>query len=251
MKTRKVRSSFTWTADSCNTKYFDSLIAILNKVNIPKNTGAFIRPRFTRKKGVCEKILIKDCALDDFHSGKDYLQLVLGRWLITSNCFTDCVNYFAMAMNKWSFFKNDTFIHHMIHNEFFYKKYNKLPLDPIFPIRIVLSNKFLIPPHRMRKTTQFIKDYGYDFFKGKAISDKIVKLIESKHPELMKQITKTLPLSHVISRELCLLKQDHLYFYVVKKNDQKLYKPYVLISEKPLTFIQTQYKASDYVFEYL
>ena len=103
----------------------------------------------------------------------------------------------------------------------------------------------------MRKTTQFIKDYGYDFFKGKAISDKIVKLIESKHPELMTQITKTLPLSHVISRELCLLKQDHLYFYVVKKNDQKLYKPYVLISEKPLTFIQAHYNTTDYVFEYL
>ena len=156
-----------------------------------------------------------------------------------------------MAMNKWSFFKNDVFIHHMLKNNFFYHKYNKLPLDPVFPIRIVLSNDFLIPEHRVRKTMNFIKEYGYDFFKGKAISDRIVKLIYEKHPEITKQITKTLPLSHVISRELCLLNQEHLYFYKVKHNDSKLYKPYVLLSEKPLSEIEKLYRDKNYTFEYL
>gem|GEM_PF-3938493 len=156
-----------------------------------------------------------------------------------------------MAMNKWSFFKNDVFIHHMLHNNFFYKKYNLLPIDPVFPIRIVLSNDFLIPEHRVKKTTNFIKEYGYDLFKGKAISDRIVKLIMDKYPEISKEITKTLPLSHVISRELCLLKEKNLYFYKVKQNDYKLYKPYVLVSEKPLSEINKIYTDNKYTFEYL
>ena len=249
--TRKIRKSFTWDKSSCNKRYFKSLVDILHEVKTPNNTGKYIRPRFTRKKKFCSKLKIKDCALDDFHSGDKYLQIILGRWMITSNCFTTCKNYFAMAMNKWSFFKNDAFIYHMIHNNFFYKKYNSLPLDPIFPIRIVLSNDFLIPPHRIKNTTNFIKEYGYDFFKGKAISNRILKLIEDKHPELTKEITKTLPLSHVISRELCLLNEEDLYFYVVKHNDYKLYKPYVLISEKPISEIKKVYSGTKYTFEYL
>ena len=251
MSTRKIRKSFTWNKSSCNKKYFKGLIEVLDKVKIPKNTGKYIRPRFTRKKKTCNKLKIKDCILDDFHSGDKYLQIILGRWMITSNCFTNCKNYFAMAMNKWSFFKNDVFIHYMINNNYFYKKYNLLPIDPVFPIRIVLSNDFLIPPHRMKKTTQFIKEYGYDFFKGKAISDRVIKIIEDKHPELTKQITKTLPLSHVISRELCLLEANNLYFYKVKHNEHTLYMPYILISEKPLSEINNIYKNKNYTFEYL
>jgi hypothetical protein len=203
------------------------------------------------KKTFCNKLKIKDCLLDDFHSGNKYLQIILGRWMITSNCFTTCRNYFAMAMNKWSFFKNDVFIHHMIHNNFFYKKYNSLPLDPVFPIRIVLSNDFLIPEHKVKNTLNFIKEYGYDFFKGKAISDRIIKLIMDTHPELTKKITKTSPLSHVISRELCLLNEENLYFYKVKDKSYKLYKPYVLLSEKPLTEITKIYSGTKYIFEYL
>uniref|UniRef100_A0A6C0K484 Uncharacterized protein n=1 Tax=viral metagenome TaxID=1070528 RepID=A0A6C0K484_9ZZZZ len=247
MSTRKIRKSFTWAKKSCDSKYFKSLINILDEDKIPKNTGEFIRPGFTRKKKFCNKLKIKECMLDDFHSGDKYLQIILGRWMITSNCFTNCKNYFAMAMNKWSFFKNDVFIHHMLRNNFFYKKYNSLPLDPVFPIRIVLSNDFLIPEHRVKKTTNFIKEYGYDFFKGKAISGRILNLIMDKHPEITKEITK----SHIISRELCLLNEENLYFYKVKHNDYKLYKPYVLISEKSLSEINEIYSDNKYTFEYL
>lgn len=251
MATRKIRKSFTWNKSSCNSKYFKTLINVLNKVKIPSNTGDYIRPRFTRRKKYCKDLKIKDCQLDDFHSGDKYLQIILGRWMITSNCFTTCKNYFAMAMNKWSFFKNDTFIHHMINNNFFYKQYNKLPLDPIFPIRIVISNDFLIPPHRIKKSTNFIKEYGYDFFKGKAISDRVIKLISEKYPELTKQITKTLPLSHVISRELCILNEENLHFYIVKEKNYQLYKPYVLISKHPISYIREKYSKTNYIFEYL
>jgi hypothetical protein len=246
MTTRKLRKSFTWTKKSCDSKYFKSLIDILNKVKIPNNTGHYIRPKFTRKKKYCNNLKIKDCKLDDFHSGDKYLQIILGRWAITSNCFTTCNNYFAMALNKWSFLKNDAFIYHMLHNNFFYKKYNTLPLDPIFPIRIVLSNDFLIPEHRVKKTTNFIKEYGYDFFKGKAISDRILKEIITKHPELTTHITKT-----VISRELCILKEKNLYFYKVKQRNHKLYRPYVFVSEKPIIEIKKLYTNTNYIFEYL
>lgn len=247
MRTRKVRKSFTWNKSSCDKKYFKTLTKLLNEVKIPENTGEYIRPKFTRKKTFCSKLKIKDCTLDEFHSGEKYLQIVLGRWSITSNCFTTCKNYFAMAMNKWSLFKNDVFIYHMLKNNFFYKKYSRLPIDPVFPIRIVLSNNFLIPPYRIKSTTNFIKEYGYNFFKGKAISDRIIKLINEKYYK----ISKTFPLSHVISRELCLLNEEKLYMYIVKDNDHALYKPYVLISEKPLEEIKNIYKESKYIFEYL
>jgi hypothetical protein len=250
-KTRKVRKSFIWNKDSCNSKYFSSLVDTLNKVQIPKNIENYIKPRFTRKKKICKTIKIKDCKLDDFHSGEKYLQIILGRLMITYNCFTDCKNYFGMAMNKWSFFKNDVFIHYMLRNNYFYKKYNLLPLDPVFPIRIVLSNDLLIPPHRMKKTTNFIKEYGYDFFKGKAISDRMLKLFIDKHPYLTDKITNKMPYSTVTSRELCILNEENLYFYIVKRKENKMYEPYVLISEKPITEINKIYKTSDYHFEYL
>ncbi len=245
-ETRKIRKSFTWNKSSCNGKYFKSVIKMLDKVKIPNNTGNYIRPRLTRKKKYCDKLKIQNCELDDFHSGNKYLQIILGRFMITSNCFTNCKNYFALVMNKWSLFKNDVFIHYIIRNNFFYKRYSTLPIDPVFPIRIVISNDFLIPPNRIKKTTNFIKEYGHDLFKGKAISDRIVKLISDKHSDIMKDMTKT-----ITSRELCLLYEDNLYFYIVKRNHHKLYEPYVLISKKPLSEIEEIYKDTNYIFEYL
>jgi hypothetical protein len=224
---------------------------MLNRVKIPENTGEFIRPRFTHKSSECKALAIKDCKLDDFHAGEKYLQIVLGRFMITSNCFTNCNNYFSMTMNKWSVFKNDVFIRHMIHNNFFYKKYNKLPLDPIFPVRIVMSSKYLIPPHRIKKVGNFIKEYGYDFFKGRAISDRAEKMVAAHYPELMQKITQGYPKSTITSRELCLLKEDGLYFYIAKKSGEAKYVPYIFVSEKPMSAIREHYKGSEYEFEYL
>jgi hypothetical protein len=250
-KTKKIRKSFSWSNKSCNRSYFKSLKNALNKVQIPKNTGEYIRPRFTRKYKYCKQLKIKDCKLDRFHSGDKYLQIILGRWPITSNCFTECKNYFAMAMNKWSFFKNDIFIHKLIDNNYFYSKYNELPLDPIFPIRVVLSNDYLIPDHRMKKTMNFIKDYGYDYFKGRAISDRMEGIILKKYPELTTKITKTLPLSHVISRELCILNENNLYFYKIKIENVKRYEPYVFISERNIEYIRNHFKDQPVTIEYL
>ena len=250
MSTRKLRSKFTWDEKSCDKKYFKSVVSAMKEVKIPNNTGPYTQMRFTRKLKVCKKWKL-GCELDDFHSGEKYLQLIIGRLATTSNCYTKCKNYWALFANKWSFFRNDAFIYNMIHNNYFYKKYVSLPVDPVFPIRILVTNGYLIPPHRMRKMTSFIKDYGYDFVKGKAISDRMAKLIEEKYPELTKYITKTLPMSHVVSRELCLLKMSGLYFYIAKDIDQKLYKPYVLVSEKPISEIKKIYEGSKYEFEYL
>ncbi len=248
---KRIRQSFTWKKNSCDKKYFKSLVGMLDAVKFPSNTGEYIRPRVTRKKKYCTKLELKDCKLDDFHSGDKYMQIIIGRYMITSNCFTGCKNYFTMDMNKWSYFKNDAFIHHMLKNNFFYKKYNSLPLDTVFPIRIVISNDLHIPLHRMKKVTNFVKQYGYEFFKGKAISDKMVNLIIDKYPELTTKITKQSPHSHVVSRELCVLNQENLYFYIVKEHGHKIYKPYILLSEKPIHEINTLYKNSKYKFEYL
>lgn len=251
MKTRKnLKKLISWKGSSCNSAYFKSLSKLLNGVKLPNNTGTYIRPRFSRKARFCKNIDTKDCNLDEFHSGEKYLQIILGRFQITSNCYVGCKNYFAMALNNWSMFKNDTFIHHLLRSNFFYKKYNLQPLDPVFPIRIVLSKQFVIPSHKMKAPEDFIKSYGYDFFKGtKGISNRIINHLLEKYPELTKEITNIYPRSTITSRELCILNQNKLYFYVVKYENK--YKPYVFVSEKPLTDIKNIYNGSDYEFEYL
>lgn len=244
--TRKITKSFLWSKSSCNKKYFKTLSKFLDKVKIPNNTGNYIQARFTRKKKYCKDLKIKDCKLDNFHSGNNYVQIILGRWNYTGNCFKNCKNYFSFTINKWSYFMNDTFIYHMLKNNYFHRKY-KLPLDPIFPIRVLLSNEYTIPKHKMKEATDFIKQYGYDFIKGKTISDRMIKLITEKYPNLTKSLTS----SSIISRELCILEAEDLFFYTVRENGEQDYKPYIFISEKPIAYIKNKYQNSNYNFEYL
>ncbi len=249
MITHKHKHMFSWNKASCNSKYFNTLGKFLSEIHIPSNTGNYIRPRFTRNMRMCKDIPNKGCKLDNFHSGSKYLQLILGRANITTNCFYNCKNYFALFINKWSMFKNDTLIHYMLNNNYFYKKYNSLPLDPVFPIRIVLSHIDKIKTHKMSKldSRNFIRKYGYNIVKGKAISNRAIKLITHKYPRLKNKITS----SSITSRELCILNQKGLYFYIVKRSDSNNYEPYVFISKLPLSEIKQIYSKSDYMFKYL
>ncbi len=247
MSTRRLKK-FRWKSTSCNKKYFDTLTHVLNHVKIPDNTGNYIRPRLkTQKAKYCKDITIKDCKLDKFHSGNNYLQIILGRLNITLNCFYKCKNYYPILLNKWSVFKNDTLLYHILHNSYFYKRYSKLPLDPIFPIRVVLSDTDAITSHKMRQSNNFVKDYGYNIKKGKAISNRMIKIIKNKYPTITKKITK----SSIISRELCLLTHMKIYKYVAKHNTTNIYQPYIFISEHPISFIKNKFKDKDYIFEYL
>ncbi len=247
MVTRHLKK-FTWKKTTCNKNYFDKLTNMLNRVKIPNNTGNYIRPRFkTQKVKHCKDIKINDCKLDNFHSGEKYMQIVLGRLTITSNCFYKCKNYYPVLLNKWSVFKNDTFLYHILHNKKLYQKYSNLPLDPIFPIRVVLSNTDEISIHKMRQSKNFVKNYGYNNKKGKAISNRMIKIIKEQYPTITKKITK----SSIISRELCLLTHMKVYKYVVKNTVSNTYEPYIFISEYPISFIKDKYKNMDYIFEYL
>lgn len=224
---------------------------MLKTVRVPKNTGKYVKPlipmKFTRKVKFCKDIPIKNCKLDEFHSGEKYLQVILGRHNITVNCFSNCKNYFIVFAKKWSYFLNDVVIYNIFHNDFFYKQYSSLPLDPIFPMRVVLSNNDSIPTHKMKQIGDFIKEYGYDFKKGKTISDIMIKRIKTKYPNLTTKITK----SPVLTRELCLLNDMDVYLYKVSNLISKEYYPYILISKYPLSFIKNKFKKSPYIFEYL
>lgn len=81
-------------------------------------------------------------------------------------------------MEPYSLFKNDIFIRYIIDKpELYINNSKKIELEHVFPIRIVLSDKHIIPAYA-EKVMSNIKEYTYDTIKSKfAISQSKIKLI--------------------------------------------------------------------------
>ena len=236
--------SFNFNPKNCNKIYFNELLLLLNNINPKKEKFKRIKSKKIKKLNIkCENDF-NSCIPDEFFF-ENKKQIILGRLLDTIGCFYKCKgHYFSMSMEPYSLFKNDVFIRFIIDKpELYINNSKKIKLEKVFPIRIVLSDKYNIPTHVNTKFKN-IKEYTFDDInKTIAVSNENLKIINNLPDTsiLKKIITSQSPISNVISRELCILYYMKLHFYVVENKD-KTVKPFILVSKYNLKQIKELYK---------
>lgn len=229
--------NFSFNPRDCNKLYFDELEVLMQLIDpsLEKYKRADkekVSNLMKKENIICSYPKLKNCTKDEFFY-EDKKQILLGRYFDTVPCFYKCKkNYFIMSMEPYSLFKNDVLIRYMIDKpELFINNSTMHKLETIFPVRIIVSKKFLIPSHAMKKLDS-MKEYTYDnLIDTYAISDKNKSIIDSlsSNSLLKKIITEKFPINHIISREICILYNMNLYFYIVYK-DNKL-EPFILVSK--------------------
>ena len=242
--------SFDFNPKDCNKIYMDELMLLLDSISPEKEIFKRINKKIISKLQIKCENEFNSCKPDEFFFNNKK-QIILGRFFDTIGCFYDCKeNYFSMAMEPYSLFKNDVFIRYIIDKpEIYINNSKKVELEQVFPIRIVLSDKHNIPTYASTKLNN-IKEYTYDDIKQQfAISKENLKKINNlpKTSILKKIITQKFPKNHIISRELCILYYMKLNFYVVENNDKTL-KPFILVSKYNLTKIKEIYKKHNKTF---
>jgi len=207
-----------WSIDSCKDeiyeiKYFQQLVGYLEGVILPNRIWE--EPLQLTKDDIkkCKQKKIS-CDIDIYHEGKKYKQIVLGRTK-TTKCFLSCQNYEVLNISDWSIHKNDLFIKYATNDNKMKQVIKpKLMLSSIFPIKIHIGED-MIPKHHLDKTglSNTLKDFQ----------------------------TKIEPGS-VTARELCLLINLKLSFYLTKKNKSSDYEPFLLATKKTKKDITKYYK---------
>jgi len=234
---QKSNKNFKFDPKMCNKVYYTELLLLLNNSNPEKELYNRIHQHVISKLNAkCEYTHLSDCTPDEFfYDGKK--QILLGRFWDTIGCFYKCTdNFFAMAMTPYSIFKNDMFIRYVIDKpQIFINNSTNVELEDIFPVRILISDKHLIPSDK-HKIMQDITELMYDTSNLSkpliAVSDDNKEIIEAlpKDSILKKLISESIPINHIISREMCILYYMNLYFYVVMNEDKTL-KPFIFVSK--------------------
>ena len=235
--------SFDFNPKDCNKIYFNELLLLLNTINPEKEKFKRIPSKQISKLNISCTNDFKSCKTDEFFF-ENKKQIILGRFFDTIGCFYSCKgHYFSMALDPYSLFKNDVFIRYIIDKPHLYiNNSKKIDLEDVFPIRIVMSDKYNIPTYAEKKMEN-IKEYTFDTMKKIfALSKDNLQIINElpNTSNLKKIITESFPINHVISRELCILYYMKLHFYVVK-NENNTLKPFILVSKYNLQKIKEIY----------
>jgi hypothetical protein len=245
----------------CDEDYFQNLELFLDTIlkqskyqpELVKVTGSGVRS--------CKPLSMEDCQRDIYHPDFDKIQIILGRFNLTSQCFTNCPNnYSILNIPIWSIFRNDLFLR-------FIASSKTSQLDSVFPIRIILSNNpdFFISPHNMRivkhiqlliqeyfTTKEFDAKNQQETFtdtQPKNYPQELEEDVTLFSPLLTAGMTKSItdyPSSNIISRELCLLRKLH-FFMVLLKN--KKFLPFILVSHMSNLQIYKWYAKRHKTFE--
>jgi hypothetical protein len=209
---------------SCNKIYFEELIVFLNTVNPECETIKKTNKKEINKLNIVCNYYLKNCETDIFFF-ENKKQIILGRFPNTVSCFYKCSkNYFTIAIDPHSIFKNDLFIRYVIDkHELFISDNKKIKIETIFPIRIILSEEFKISNYS-NKLMYSIDEY----ISNSSISKKNLNIIKSlPNNSIFKNMIND---SNTISREICLLYYMKFYFYIVKITENKIL-PFILISK--------------------
>ena len=229
----------------CNPIYFKELFLLLNTITPEKEKFKRINSKEISKLSIKCENEFNSCEPDEFFFSNNK-QIILGRFFDTIGCFYKCKgHYFSMAMEPYSLFKNDVFIRYIIDKpELYINNSKKIRLEHVFPIRIVISEKYNIPAYAEKQMNN-IKEYTFDDIKHQfALSSDNLKIINElpKNSILKKIITEKPPINNIISRELCILYYMKLHFYVVINEDGISLKPFILVSKYNLNQIKNIYK---------
>ena len=238
---------FDFNPKDCNKIYFDELSLLLNNINPKKEKFERLKSKKIKEFNIkCENVF-NSCKPDEFFF-ENKKQIILGRVFDTLGCFYKCrEHYFAMAVDTYSLFKNDVFIRYIIDKpELYINNSEKVKLEKVFPIRIVLNDKHNIPTYASTNLKN-MREYTFDDIKNTlAVSHENSRIIDNLPDTsiLKKIITAKSPRTNIISRELCILYYMKLHFYVVENNDGTI-KPFILVSKYSLKQIKEFYKKYD------
>ena len=172
--------SFDFNPKDCNKIYFDELSLLLNNINPKKEKFERLKSKEIKELNIkCEPVF-NSCKPDEFFF-ENKKQIILGRAFDTIGCFYKCrEHYFAMAIEPYSLFKNDVFIRYIIDKpELYINNSEKVKLEKVFPIRIVLNDKHNIPTYASTKLKN-MKKYTFDDIKNiLAVSNENLKIIDN------------------------------------------------------------------------
>jgi hypothetical protein len=249
---------YEFNPNSCNSSYFHDLFELLKIIHPEKEIYKRMKKKTFKELNIqCEYPILQNCKADEFFF-ENKRQILLGRFFDTIGCFYNCSkHFFAMAMDSYSLFKNDVFIRYILSKSHIFIKSKRVDIETVFPIRILLSKKHRIPGHKleeMKNSLQFTHEirnpsHGPPLFLDATNTNNVKKISRFTSSMLHKYITASIPINHIIARELCLLYFMNLYFYVVKHQDQRdSFKPFILVSKYNLTEIKKFYKKSGIPF---
>jgi hypothetical protein len=242
-------NKYEFDIDECNNIYWTELENFLTKI-IPEDEeyNRISEKKIDKEKIECSYKRILDCERDNYFLKENTIQIILGRYFDTIGCFYKCTkNYFVMAMTPYSLFKNDVFIRYILDKHILFINNNiQYELEDVFPIRILISEKHIIPMHKFSKIQNIIEYFSQkeeiipvDYtFAG--YIENYDKYIDSSNI-LQRQITSNIPISHIISREMCILYNMNMYFYIIQI-DGNNYEPFILCSKYDLEKIKSIYK---------
>ena len=225
---------------TCDRPYFRDLERVLNRVDpATEDFRRMSRTRIDQLNLRCTHPL-RHCHPDEtFFDNKK--QILLGRAADTIPCMGHCHDhYFVYAMETYSLFKNDVFIRYMMERpEVFIRGSRKRDLETVFPIRILLSTKHDIPAYTYTKMNH-LNEYTHDTLKNVvAVSPANLRML--RRLPRTSRVKRRISNSSIISRELCLLHQMKLHFYVLREPDGTN-KPFILVSKYTLPEIRAFYR---------
>ena len=255
---------YNFDIKKCSDKYWDELMKFLDIFGRNDTIKHEEYKRITDQKMpdcTYNKTSILKCKRDEFFFKENTKQIILGRYADTAGCFFNCTeNYFVISITPYSIFKNDLFIKYGI-NYFNHFTGDKLKLEKIFPIRILLSDKNEVPYHEFMDSFDIKRYYSElkitdsteknDTTKSiKIIGDAVSQInkayIEVYAPKSLKEKLTTLNKTNVLAREMCILFNMNLYFYYVDKDkeslDEPLIEPYILVSKFNLVELKEKIK---------
>jgi hypothetical protein len=208
---------FEWDPNSCDDKYFDSIMKLMEKVDIEEFNQI--------GSSQCKEYLYKK---DKFFSSSNK-QILLGNFDDIYGCKFDKKYYFAEPIRPYSVFKDDVGVYNILNHS---QQIIGSDIDSIFPFRVILSKTNLIPKHFTRSSTQKDEYYWDTYNDIQAISDKNLDLLDFREPYYQDISVK------IVSRELCILHKLGFRFYVTNDRNDSI-KPFILCSPYNLKTIDS------------
>jgi hypothetical protein len=235
--------NFTFNPKDCSSEYFKELVLFLNTLNEESfDRLDDIQISKIRMRVDCTHP-INDCKQDEFFF-ENKRQIVLGRFSDMVSCFSNCKSYFTMLLDPYSVLKNDIFIHYIFQHPHLCINdcKDKIEIETVFPIRIILSKDNIIPTHIDTQLTN-VNNYIYDTIQNKLASSvhNTKKYLQLKNDSILKSRLTIQENGHITARELCLLRYMNTFFYIVPTLNGTI-KPFILVSKYNLAELKQIFK---------
>ena len=256
---KKVYSNFEFDPTICDQTYMTKVKKLfkeqLDTESFNLKTKQEIQNELAGKPIECDYEYSQNlCTRDDFFTKENSKQIVLGRYDDIVGCYYNCDDYFALAIKDWTVFKNDYLIKYLIDKSRFKDVGLDLDLDPVFPVRIIISKKKISRFSLKTKGINNDKPY-YNTLTDTIYTPNITKqnqtIIDNPKYTLLNEFDNDNAEGAITSRELCLLMQTYKIYMVSvveeNKENKEKWLPLLLVSKQSINEINKLYANRSYI----